>query len=414
MQERPSPWILTRRQPREEKENRSMRQRSIPRSVSNRLAPYRASFKGAPAQHFNIWCWLLGTLLVASSGQVKTLTRYMPSRLADWTTLRRVRAKVWNEQALLDLMAADVLSCLPPPKDGVRHLIIDTTRKEKTGEKQPLAFTTQMGKFEPYVFGHSVLLLIAQWGGFRIPWSVRVLDPKIRGHPNLRTRELLQQFKPPVWARLVIIEADAGFAAKKTLRLISELSYFDVFALPRTWKTVSGKQKYLSNIARHTPKHLYHRVASYKPDGRRRDYWTFRSEEKLSTLGDVTLVLSKRRFNDPPHKIKLLVTNIKDARTCDILSHFARRWMIEVTFREIKTGLHMGRMQVTKEEQRIQRSVVLPVMAYLLLLRLYGSELEEDQNASLFALKQRFIEEAYQEQFDRTESRFKKKFERLK
>jgi hypothetical protein len=29
-------------------------------------------------------------------------------------------------------------------------------------------------------------------------------------------------------------------------------------------------------------------------------------------------------------------------------------------------------------------------------------------------LKQRFVEEAYQEQFDRTESRFKKKFERLK
>src|SRR6266540_2604190 len=190
-----------------------MRMRSIPQSVSNRLAPYRASFKSAPAQHFNIWCWLLVTLIVASSGQVKTLTRYMPSRLAYWTTLRMVRAKVWNEQALLDLMVADILYCLPPPKDGVLHLIFDTTRKEKTGEKQPLAFTTKMGKFEPYVFGHSVLMLIAQWG-------------------------------------------------------------------------------------------------------RRRDYWTYRSEEKLSTLGDVTLVLSKRRFNDPPHKIKLLVTNLKDASTC--------------------------------------------------------------------------------------------------
>jgi hypothetical protein len=155
-------------------------------------------------------------------------------------------------------------------------------------------------------------------------------------------------------------------------------------------------------------------VASYKPDGGRRDYWIFRSEEKLSTLGDVTLVLSKRRFNDPPHKIKLLVINLKDASACDILSHFARRWMIEVIFKEIKTGLHLGQMQVTKEERRIQRSVVLPVMAYLLLLRLYGSELEEGRSASIFALKQRFIEEAYQEQFDRTESRFKKKFERLK
>ena len=87
---------------------------------------------------------------------------------------------------------------------------------------------------------------------------------------------------------------------------------------------------------------------------------------------------------------------------------------MEVTFKDIKSGLHLGQMQVTKEERRIQRSVVLPVMAYLLLLRLYGSELEPGQSASLFALKQRFIEEAYQEQLDRTESRFKQKLEQLK
>jgi hypothetical protein len=100
-----------------------VRMRSIPQSVSNRLAPYRASFKSAPAQRFNIWCWLLVTIIIASSGQVKTLTRYMPTRVAYWTTLRMIRTKVWNEQALLDLMVADILYSLPPPKDGVLHLI---------------------------------------------------------------------------------------------------------------------------------------------------------------------------------------------------------------------------------------------------------------------------------------------------
>src|SRR5262249_61194901 len=136
-----------------------------------------------------------------------------------------------------------------------------------------------------YVFGHRVLLLIAQWGGFRIPWSVRVPDPKIRGHPNLLTREMLQQFKPPVWARLVIIEADAGFVAKKTLRLISELGHFYVFALPRTWNTVSGKHQHLSNIARHTPKHLYHRVASYTRRAPPRTTGHFAARRSFRCLG---------------------------------------------------------------------------------------------------------------------------------
>lgn len=386
-----------------------MRLRSIPQGVANRLAPYRACFKCTQAQHFNIWCWLLVSLIVSTSGQLTALTRCMPHRLAYWTTLRLIRSKVWDEQALIELLVGEVLHTLPPPPDGVLHLILDTTRKEKTGEKQPLAYTTRTGKFEPYRFGHSVVLLLASWGGFRVPVAVRVLNPRMRGHQNLLAREMLRKVKLPAWCQQVIVEADAGFAAKPTLRLITELGYFYVCALPRTWKLVSGT--HLSDLARHLPKHLYRRVASYKPNGRRRDYWTFRKSAKLSVLGDVTLILSKRRFNDPPRNIKLLVTNLPEASTGEILSHFARRWMVEVTFKELKSGLHLGQMQVTKEERRIQRSVALPVMAYLLLLRLYGLELKPEQGASLFALKQRFVEEAYEGQISRIEARYKQKLE---
>lgn len=389
-----------------------MRLRSIPQAVSNRLAPYRASFKCTQAQHFNLWCWLLVSLIISTSGQIKALTRCMPHRLAYWTTLRMIRSQVWDEQALLELLVGDTLQTLPPPKDGLLHLIPDTTRKEKTGEKQPLAYTTKTGKFEPYLFGHSVLLLIAQWGGFRIPVAVRVIDPSIKGHQNLLVREMLRNFKRPSWCQMVMVEADAGFAAKKTLHLIAELGYFYVFALPRTWKLTDGT--HVHHLARHLPKKLYRRVASYKPDGRRRDYWTFRKRAQLSVLGDVTLVLSKRRLNDPPRKIKLLVTNLLEASTSEVLTHFARRWMVEVTFKELKTGLHLGQMQVTKKEERIQRSVTLPIMAYLLLLRLYGLELEPEQDASLFALKQRFIEEAYEGQIHRIEARCKQKLAGLK
>jgi hypothetical protein len=267
------------------------------------------------------------SLIISASGQIKALTRSMPNRLAYWTTLRMIRARVWDEQALLNLMVEDLLHTLPPAKDGVLHLILDTTRKKKTGQKQPLAYTTKMGKFEPFLFGQSGLLMIAHWGGFRIPVAVRVIDPKIKGHQNILARQMLRRFRPPSWCQMVIVEADAGFAAKQTLKEILEIGFFYVFALPRTWKLSDGT--YLSDLARHLPKKFYRRVASYKFDGRRRDYWTFRRSAKLSLLGDVTLVLSKRRFNDPPHKIKLLVTNLPEASTSEILSHFSRRWMVE-------------------------------------------------------------------------------------
>jgi hypothetical protein len=116
------------------------------------------------------------TLLISGSGRLKDWTRKMPFALAYWTTLRMIRARVWDEQALRELMVADTLHTLPPPTDGRLHLIPDTTRKEKTGEQQPLAYTTKTGKFEPYLFGHTVWLLLAQWNGFRVPVAVRVLS----------------------------------------------------------------------------------------------------------------------------------------------------------------------------------------------------------------------------------------------
>ena len=36
-----------------------------------------------------------------------------------------IRAQVWDEQALLDVMVDDLLYSLPPPKDGVLHVVPD-------------------------------------------------------------------------------------------------------------------------------------------------------------------------------------------------------------------------------------------------------------------------------------------------
>ena len=53
-------------------------------------------------------------------------------------------------------------------------------------------------------------------------------------------------------------------------------------------------------------------------------------------------------------------------------------------------------------------------MAYVLLLRLYAAELQPEQRTSFLALQKRFRAAVYQEQFDRSEVRFKKKLAQLK
>ena len=76
----------------------------------------------------------------------------------------------------------------------------------------------------------------------------------------------------------------------------------------------------------------------------------------------------------------------------------------------------MGQMQVTKDPQRVERSVMLPVMAYLLLLRLYGKDdsLKQEQGFSIFKLKERFIDDVFQDHLFRSDQRWLRKFDDFK
>jgi hypothetical protein len=54
-------------------------------------------------------------------------------------------------------------------------------------------------------------------------------------------------------------------------------------------------------------------------------------------------------------------------------------------------------MQPTKENEQVNRAIRLPVMAYLLLLRLPGKEPDAEEGFAIFQLKQRFCAEMWQE-----------------
>jgi hypothetical protein len=317
----------------------------IPQRVSNALASVAWSFSCPQGQHFRVFCWLLVTLIVIEGGAtLKALSRLMPRSLAYWTVLRMMRCGYWDAAALVEELSVAVLSTLPPPADGVLHLSGDSTVNERTGEKQPLARKTRTNEFAPYVFGQALVLVIAHWGRCRVPGKAAVVDPKLTGHQNLLFRQMVKAFVPPAWVKDVIVEADAAFAAKATLQSIADRGWAYVFGLARTWKLAEGT--HLRDLARHTTHGCYHRYVAHKPDSRRKCYWVYRRTACVRHLGHVTILLSKRRQNDGPKRIKLIVTNLaEETTTGTILSHYQRRWGVEVAFKELKSGLHLGQMQ---------------------------------------------------------------------
>jgi hypothetical protein len=385
----------------------------IPTKVYRVLYPCKKHFRCAQAQHFLVFCWLIVALIrTPGKGTLKGLRPYLPAKLPYWTTVRMVRSAQWDAQAVLTDVAATTLRSLPPPTDGVLYLIGDSTLKPKRGRKPPLGRFTRHGEQEPYLFGFELVLLIASWDRLRVPVALGLIDPQRRGHQNILFRQMLKDFVPPAWVRQVVVVADAGFAANETLRLITAQNYTYVFAMPRTRKFTDGR--YLRDLVHHLPKSCYSRRASHTPDGRRRDYWVFTRRATLHQLGDVTIVLSKKRRNAGPKKVKIIVTNLTAAHAGTLLSLYAWRWGVEVTIKELKSGLHLGQMQVTKEAERVTRSVALSVVASLLLVRLYGPDEALRKEWSLFKLKERFTEDVAQEHMARSALRWQRKLKKFK
>jgi hypothetical protein len=142
----------------------------VPVTVYNTLYKFKPVFRCVQARHFSVFCWLLIALILDhGKGTLKELCGYLPPKLRYWTLMRMVRSGQWDDQVLVDEMSRDVLHWLPAAADGVIHLSVDKTRKDKRGRKHPLGLVTRESKHSPYHFGFEMVLLIASWDRYRIP-----------------------------------------------------------------------------------------------------------------------------------------------------------------------------------------------------------------------------------------------------
>jgi hypothetical protein len=97
-----------------------------------------------------------------------------------------------------------------------------------------------MNGYAHYCFGFEMVLLIAS-RGHRVPVAICAMDPHRKGQQNIIFRRMLRKYVPPGWAGAVVVEADAEFAANRTIKLINKKKYGYVFAMSRTRKFRDGK-----------------------------------------------------------------------------------------------------------------------------------------------------------------------------
>jgi Transposase DDE domain len=374
----------------------------LPKQIANWLRVLRPMFRH---RHYLVFCWFLVCQTVyQEKATVKGLARLMPRHIAEWHLRRLLTAAYWNWRVLLWWFADQVIATLPPPEDGVCYLVVDSTLKDKTGQKHPLAKKGRLNEYAPYIFGLHIVVVMLQWGNYRIPVDFEIVRRK--GHPHYRSenrllRWMLVRLQRPSWAEMVVVVADAAFASKANLQLIRQRGYFFVMAFARTWCFDNGQS--LKALVTHLPKKHYRRCwVPLDEPGRRRTYWTYTKRARLRHIGDVTIIFSKKRRNDGPKATKILVTNLPDVTARQVVDVYRRRWTVELLMKELKGATGLGQHQVTKDPQRVERSVAMSVMAYLVIVKFRAQDIPKQGSWSLFTLKQNFTWQLVQGQLERT------------
>ena len=374
----------------------------LPKPVANWLHVLRPMFRH---RHHLVFCWLLVCQAVYQEKATLTgLARLAPCHIAEWHLRRFLTAAYWNWRLLLWWFADQAIAALPPPDDGVCYLVVDSTLKGKTGQQHPFAKKGRLNEYAAYIFGLHMVIVMLQWGNYRIPVDFEIIrrkeDPRYRSENRL-LRWMLVRFRQPAWAKAVVVVADAAFASKGNVKLIQRRGYFFVIAFARTWRFENGRT--MKDLVPHLPKPHYRRCwVPLDEPGRRRTSWTFTKRACLRQIGDVTIILSKKRRHDGPKATKILVTNLPDVRARQVVDVYRRRWSVERLIKELKGATGLGQHQVTKAPQRVERSVAIAVMAYLMIVKFHAREIPERGAWSLLTLKRSFMWQVAQGQIERS------------
>jgi hypothetical protein len=99
------------------------------------------------------------------------------------------------------------------------------------------------------------------------------------------------------------------------------------------------------------------------------------------------------------------VTNLPKVTTRQVVNVYQRPWSAELLMKGLKGATGLGQHQVTKEPQRVERSVTVSIMANLMLLKFSAQDIAERGSWSMLTLKRNFTWELAQAQSERSVAR---------
>lgn len=326
----------------------------VPRIVQGFLAAVSDQLGGPQFRHLNL---TVTALLLVGQSKLKTLADAVHRIGRHRTSLGHFLSRAfWPEADVLQTASLRVLKFLKPQRGEFVSLIIDDTRIAKRGRSMQALSRMWDYSNARFCHGHTVVVAAIRFRGVVLPWRMQLWLPKDFAHAEQldyrKTTEIaaamIRAFDPPAGLKVRVL-FDAAYLCPKVTNACENrgFTWFSVAARNRNLLRDKGRhrKRSLADLGPGTLKHRKRRVRIQRTGGRARWMHIAHVDGRLSRIGDVRIVFSKRP-RDRWKNILAVATNATNLDARKILVIYETRWAIEVLMKELKGSLGLGQYQM--------------------------------------------------------------------
>jgi SRSO17 transposase len=273
----------------------------------------------------------------------------------------------WDESAVMQQIALDMLRSLFTKKDKHLFFIIDDTQTLKRAKKMQAVGKLHHHATGKYGTGHTILKVCLYYRGVTIPWaSLLYIKQEHAGKlkvPFCKLTELagqaIREAALPEKFKVTVL-FDAFYLCPNVVNACKERKWHYIsVGKSNRWFTVGSAKRKLAKYGRNVLRNSGIRcnVTGLRKAG------AYRLAErigKLNKLGTVKIVFSRRRGEN---KHIAIVTDNLNASMRTVVADYLKRWSIEMLIKDEKQHLGLGDYRVLRY-QAVVRHLHLVDCAY--------------------------------------------------
>jgi SRSO17 transposase len=273
----------------------------------------------------------------------------------------------WDESAIMQHIALDMLHSLFTRKDNHLFFIIDDTQTLKRAKKMEAVGKLHHHATGKYGSGHTILKVCLYYRGVTIPWaSLLYVKEEHAGKLEIPFRKLtelagqaIRQAALPEKFKVTVL-FDAFYLCPNVVNACKDRKWHYIgVGKSNRWFTVGSLKRKLAKYGRNVLRNsgTWYNIAGLRKTGK---YRLAERIGKLNKLGIVKIVFSRRKGES---KHVAIVTDNLNASMRNIVADYLKRWSIEMLIKDEKQHLGLGDYRV-KRYRAVVRHLHLVDCAY--------------------------------------------------